>query len=454
MQTALLLLLSAFSPLVPQTRPAVPPEPPKANALFDTALASFKNLNAARVVVETVSKVGPTRRFRYEIAYIRPSTAVMRVINPLQAGSTASDRTFSVIGDRLIAYDRLANEMLQRKAPSSTGMLGKLEAFLGEQDEPVKAILEPNAMELLLLRFKVLQGWTVLDRDKQWVAIRKVKDKDGIATSIWRFDMKTGLPRSVDLSMVTGSLAWTFTFGTPPKDLNFSPPATAISVDAFTVKPLLPRAITTTARPILLRAIEGFSKLRYATWNAVEGGRTTNVAIAVNAVRERQAEVEWTYDGTTLTAYFRKKGTAFRDLVRFSAIPKALDRIGVDIDPTTWQYVSRKGPVYTLLTADVQVKAVGNAKLDGVECDILEIKGVDVTASLWIRRTDGLTAGSGFVRVDGRGQTLASSDRTVHFTSVGKPMALSAFQLKLPQGVTARPFPKPKSSPKLPGAGG
>lgn len=417
------------------------PSATPAERVFDRAILVHRKLPALRATLSTVSKLGKTVRYQYDVSYFRPGKALLRMRAPAQNQETASDRSFFVDGNKLIAFDHLAGEFLMRDVSGAGTLLGRIESGVGELDEPVRALLDANAMELLLLRFRVLKDWKLGESGGAAVLTRDAPGEHGRSHVVWTFDKSSSMVRSVELQQAGNAMTWTFSYATPPRSLNFSPPAEALPVSALLSRPVLPKGADRASAAVIRRGIDAFAAFRHGNWIATENGRQSEVWVSGQRIRERQKDFEWSFDGRYLTAYLRKTGRAYRQACGFVAIPALLGNVGIPLDASAWHYLSRKSPLFTLMTATATIKTAGQIELDGVSCDVLQIADDDARASLSLRRTDGLIAGSGFSREGADREKIGNTVRSIRYKSIGKPLPASTFRVAIPSGKKPSAFP-------------
>lgn len=428
---------------------AAAPQPQRSSAseaLIDSAILAHRGLSACQAVLTTNSKLDVATRYECRVAVVRPGQALIRLKTPQQVSEAPTDRSYLTSGGVLLAYDHLANESIRRRAAENATLLNQIEAATGPLDEPIRGLIDPAMMEVLLLRFRLTTGWKVSTKGRQIVMVKDSVENGVRSHLVWRFDAKSRLVEGATLIRGKQSVEWAIAYGAPPASLSLAIPALALPVDNFLQKPVLPRSISAKTSAVLIRSVLAFSRLRQASWTTREAGSTTNTWIAGTSIRETTADQDWVYDGRVLTVLLSKARLAYRGECRFSAVGTALNRCGAKVDSTTWQYLSRKSPVLSLLNQHSDARLAGEVELDGVPCDIVEFKDQTSIASVSIRRTDNLIAGTGFTRTDGRGRVLSSTSRSVQYRGVGKSPAPSVFELKLPEGIRVQSIPKPKRS--------
>ncbi|MBI5705369.1 MAG: hypothetical protein HZC36_00080 [Armatimonadetes bacterium] len=436
MVAASLALILVAAPLPQRSSPA--------EALIDSAILAHRSLAATRAELTSNSKLDVASRYTCSVFVVKPNQALIRLKTPQQVSVAPTDRSYFVSGDRLSAYDHLAGEVIRRRAAENATLLTKIEAATGPLDEPIRALLDSGMMEALLLKFRLMSGWKVSKKSGMLAMAQDSVQKGVRSHLVWTFDDKTRLVRGATLKRGKQSVTWSVTYGTAPTSLSLSTPPAALPVDSFLQKPVMPKSINAKTSSVLIRSILAFSKLRQAAWTSREAGNEASVWVSGPSVREKTAVQEWVYDGKMLTVVLAKARLAYRGECRFGAIGTALNRCGARVDATTWQYLSRKSPVLSLLSQHSAARLAGELELNGVPCDIVEFKDATSVGSVTIRRTDNLIAGTGFTRTDASGKVLSNTWRSVQFHSVGKALPATTFQVKIPDGVKVQAIPRPK----------
>lgn len=413
--------------------------PIDAARIFDECVAAHQELAKATIGLHSVSKVRETRVTDYEIRYIRPDRLVMRVRDPAIGLQAESDRTFALIGGKLVGYDASAHERLSRNAPVKASLAEKLSAFT-ELDQPVQALLDSASMRAFLNQFRTLSKWTVSFSGGKTVVSRATTGNRWSKT-VFEFGLKSSLLTRIVLSQSSGTLEWNVTYKTPPRSLSFSPPPDALVVKSFTAREPFPRGVEPEARAVADASVRAYNRLRHGYWTLQEGGAESRIWISGYRARESRKDMNWVYDGTYLSVDLPRKKAFYRGKKAPGVVLATLRKLGIDPSPTIWQYLSRRNPMLALLAPDVKARVAGTVTVDGAPCKVLEISRPGMRMNVVVRQKDGLWARYYWEMRDGSGNVVSQTDRAIRYLSVGSPLDADVFHITASKGAGTKRLP-------------
>ncbi|MFQ3668282.1 MAG: hypothetical protein SNJ74_02730 [Fimbriimonadaceae bacterium] len=420
------------------------PAAPTAAAAFDRAIRVHAAMRAGDVTVVSRTTSG-TDRFQttYDLQFVLPDRAVMRVRVPRVGNQLASDRTYAAIGRQFLAFDRVANERLSRSFPTSGEVAARIAGGLDDPNPAWLLLLEPRALEELIRPFRGLSGWAVNRRQGRVVVSRAIGSGNQRSTTTWEFDSATGrLLRFAGASSV-GSTEWTYTYRAAPRTVDFRPPTGATAVRTFTERTEFAAApvpyADSSARAVGVRAERTMQQLRHAAVSLRTDGRSSRIWLSAGRVREQREGLEWAWDGAVLTA---RRGSEF---FRGSAEgPEAVDAVGIlagGMDPLARAFVLRRNPVTGWLTGAQSVRLRGEMEIDGRRVQILAIDRPWARLSLFVDRATGLPASIQSESLDGRGDVLSRTQTQFAFAAVGSAQEASLFRLEPRSGQRVQSLP-------------
>lgn len=420
--------------------------PANANAAFDRAIRAHAAMRSGDVTVVSRTSSGQDRfQATFDLRFILPDRAVVRVRVPRVGNQLASDRTYAAIGRQFLAFDRVANERLSRTFPSSGEVAARIADGLGDPNPAWLLLLEPRALEELIQPFRELPGWVVVRRQGRVVVSRAVGSGNQRATTTWEFDASSGRLVRFAGGGAVGSTEWTYMYRAAPRTVDFRPPAGATPVRNFTERTeFVPAPVPyadASARAVGVRAERTMQQLRHASVTIRNDGRPTRIWFSAGRVREQREGLDWAWDRSVLTV---RRGN---DFFRGSAEgPEAVDAVGAlagGMDPLARAFVLRRNPVTGWLTGAQSVRLRGEMEIDGRTVQILAVDRVGARLSLFVDKATGFPVSIQSESLDGRGEVLSRTQTQFAFAAVGSPQDVSLFRLEPRSGQRVQNLPPP-----------
>lgn len=381
-------------------------QPQTPDDAFDRCIAAHRAMRSASVAIDaTLDYAGLSPGGgRYDLEFVRPDRALLRIREPKREGRSATDRRYLLTPGRLTGYDMVANEYLKRDAPAKGTLAERFVLLLGGLDDAVQVALEPNVLEAFLDRYRQISQWKMV----RTAGVLRLQHATGPSSARFDLDPSRFTLRAVHLEIPNGSLDWNFRYGTPPARIDFAPKGSWIEVPAFYVG----AAATyedAKAKALAAKSIRAYEDYRRGAFSirSAEG----EVAAAFDGRKGRQsyAEASWTFDGQDASLELPEGVFAGRcsTMELFSALRSA----DVSVDPFLRLLMVRRNPVRELLGPGMKARVVGSIVREGVACDILEIAGPGVRTSAWVRRDNGLIAVLSTENRDARGRLVSESEK-------------------------------------------
>jgi hypothetical protein len=413
---------------------------PAPAAIFSRAIRAHTALKAAAVQVRVESSIESAARATFDIAFIQPDKAVLRVRESAAEGG-GTDRTFALLRSRLVGYDDFAHERLERKVSLKGSLADRLEAYTGPVGEPARSLLEAASMKQLMERFLELPGWKATSVSG---GVQVVRSDRPTSTSMTLLFLADGRLSGADLRQGKSWVRWRLTYGSRPKALAYEPPPGALLVTAFTQRPSLPAGLAKDAKALVDRAARTYARLRYASWQVREGSAWVTVWVSGNRAKERAAAATWAYDGKALCVELKAQMRFYRGICAPREVLGSLRALGVEADSATRSYWTRSNPILTLISSDCKGRIVGSMSLDGTLCSILEIVSGNRVATLLVREKDGLLAQSSLEHRDESGRPVLRTERTYRYLTVGSQLPETVFRLQPAKGTPVLRLPPAK----------
>jgi hypothetical protein len=379
----------------------------------------------------SVSNVTPTGSSRAQFRLDLDGTggATLRIKTPPRGGYAATDQAYVIHGSTLVGVDFDAKESIVRNSPANVPLGLRLVALLGGVDDSVSFLMLPQMRARYLSPLKQLTGWQVTPSGivRRTTAAGKV--------SLTRLDVDgAGRLKGLHVVLPGSRLDWNIAYG-PPKMLML--PRGLHKVEAFTARLQPPQYGNAEAKRAVERMLRAGAHLRSAIVR-IDGAAT--LWIDGSRLRYENGSTGFAYDGTNLTV--KSPTTAYRGRTsRGAVIDYAASLLG-NVDPLVRSVLVRT-PIYSeLFTSRAKVRAVGEMSSAGQPCDVIAIDSPAYRASLFVRKRDGLPASIETESLDGRGNAISRSTRTLDWSSVGSPLSKALFALRLRPGQTVQPLPK------------
>ena len=405
--------------------------------ILPTPLQTFDRLERAQTawtrgearldVVDTGTTGSSKARFRLELD--GAGGATLRVEVPAQGRSAATDQAYVLRGATLTGVDYFAGERLRRPAPDRGSVGLRLTAVLGGLNDAIGFLTSPEVRSRYLTPLRALDGWRATPGGLVRRTVRAGR------ASLTRLDLDgAGRLKALHVELPGSRVDWKVAYG-PYRPVVL--PAGLRLVEAFTARPRPPRFADARARSATERTMAALGRLQDAVVR-IDGAAT--LAFAGSRIRYVLNGTGYAYDGRLLTVL--TPGAAYRGRCsRAAVIDEAATVLGT-IDPLARSVLVRATPFGDLFPPEAKVRLVGTMAAAGQPCDVLEIDGPRFRASVFARKTDGLPLSVEAVALNDRGGEVATTRRTLEWSSVGVALPASLFSLPTRPGQTVLPLPK------------
>jgi hypothetical protein len=102
---------------------------------------------------------------------------------------------------------------------------------------------------------------------------------------------------------------------------------------------------------------------------------------------------------------------------------------GLSLDPTVRAWADNHNPLGQLADPSMKVRSLGRVTLNGISCDIIELKSQELKMSIALRHSDALPLRIDSEIRDKKGKLVTSSARVFAYKSIRKPIAEKEFVL-------------------------
>lgn len=419
-----------------------------AGRVFAAATRAHSHLGAIHVrAVITAASGGPKRTTTYTIT-TDAKNALVRIQEPQVQGRGRSDRSFLFRPNDVLAYDAVANERIQRNTPFTSNFSDRAVYTIGQLDDLLRLMLDGSQVGDYLAQFADLGQWKVSKTASTVLLKRDVAVPMGRNVSEFRFDAKQMRLASLSLRSPEGSQSWSLTY-LPSARPSLSIPKSARTVAAFTISAEPPRFHDKGAERAVRAMYDAYGKFTRGTLLVQQGSRKSLIQVDGQKLAETNPQLEYAYDGRTLTILRPSNREFYRAPVRRSSVPDVLATFGDVVEPFARQMLRGRVPIREILGSEFKVTTSGQVKNRvGVECDVLSAVSVRNQITLMIRRDNHLLDAVTSTVLDDRGASIGTTAKRYKYLGLGRPIPADQFVLKAPAGYQTKPMPEVKK-PKL-----
>ncbi len=343
-------------------------------------------------------------------------------------------------GNKLIAFDAVADERLQRTLKGQDSIASRLTGPLGKLGDAVELVLEPTIMQKFFADFRGFRDWDIRRNDGVVSLGRSGKG----AYTIFRFSADTHLLREVTIGQPTSLLDWKFKYGpTTAPTLNI--PGDARQVLSFTVGEAPPKYDSTETEATIKKMVKAYGGLRNGIVDVSGDEGDDRLWLAGRKLREEAKGFIWAYDGVILSIRDKKAGRFYRGKAARPILAEYITRAGGQVDPILRRIVFFRIPYQDLFPTDSKVNAQGSGKFEGVAADMVKVTTFSNETLMFIRKDNHLLASMETDTFDSPGKTQTKSTRKFAYINLGEAPSSSMFRLS-PGSSKVQPLPKlPKS---------
>ena len=410
--------------------------PTTTSALFENCINHFRKLSDYTVHIDVKGNApGKVQNTQFDLA-IKGHDTLLRVREPATASLDRSDRSFQLRGSKLLAYDAVAGERLQKSLVGGSSKSALLADLLGPLDDSLKIALEPGALASFFSKFVGFHDWHVLHKN----GLISVARYSGGATTIFWFSEATYLLKEVALNIKGSTLDWNYKFKSGAStDLTI--PSDARKVSSFYVREAPPKYKSAEAKAVVEKLLHAYSGLQYGKIDIQGDDGAIRLFLDGRRLREERQHFVWAYDGKVLTMRNLSTGAFYSGKAIRVILSEYITKVGGEVDPLIRRLIAHRGPYQDLFPSHSIVKLVGSFGSGAHLCDVIDVTSSALKVSIFVRRTDHLIESMESVTVDQRGKTQSLGNRRFTYTGIGSEP--SSVQYHLDSGSSkVQPLPK------------
>ena len=405
---------------------------------FDRSLAAHAALKSFSVQAVVTGKEQGRSQKSTSTLDVSGNDVLFHYQRPAAGKLDRLDLTFLMKGNTLVAYDRVANERLERSVPSKGGRATRLEEGTGAMEEAPAVIIDASRMKVMYTGLKGMSGW----KESMGPGTRKLTRSAGKSSSRLVFDAKTNLLKELYLKNPGTELLWKVTWSTP-KPPTFSIPKGAKKVASFMESEAPPTFLSKAARSTYDSLLSAASRLKSAMVVIGEDGSATSIAYNTRSVRESQPRAAWAFSGKTLTVR-APSGTYYSGRAGQGEVIDIVGQLGARVSPFTRNLLLKRVPFKNYFAFGDRIGLVGSVTIDGVKCSILRGTNPRRRTSILVRADNHLPKSVTTEQLDGRGGVLGTSNLEFTFSQMNGTLTPSALALPIPSGKRPKALPKAK----------
>lgn len=397
--------------------------PPAANPVFAKAVSVNRQAPRLSAVLKIVTsgKTGTASR-QLSVDVIRPDRARLSIVHSGE-GAAPTTLTYTVLGTTGYGYERESNAWLKRTLKSGT-VAARMEELVGEIDDPVHMLLDPDALKRFFDLMSAGGGWKSAKGAQGTTMTR------GSGQSITNFSFdKTGRLVGVK-TLVGGNRASTvITYKNPPPAIDFKAPAGAQKVDYFRERPRPPKFVDSGAKQLLNRAINRYWNIKSLQYRVDD----FEISYDRGKVRQSTPKAAWAFDGKTLTVVLHGKREVRTGPVKQGEVFDQLRKANLGMENFLRSFWLGRNPIQELAKPDMTARTMGQVTINGMKTGILELKARGIQMQVQIR-PDGLISNITSHTLDGKGRVTSTASRTFTYLGIEKSIPPANFSIKPPDG--------------------
>jgi len=407
--------------------------PLKGSALFDVCVADHSKLKAYSVHIDDLRTVpGKREMFQYDLA-IKGTDGLLRVREPATGLLDRSDRSFIVRVNKLVGYDAVAGERLQRSLKGHDSVEGRLATQLGALGDSLSIAIDPRAMRKFFDGFRTFRDWNQTQSGNVITLRRSAKG----AATVFKFAGSPPLLREVSIKLKDSVLDWTYSFR-KGANIALSIPSDARLVSSFVAREAPPKYDSPKAKEVVEKMIKAYGALQFGTIRVKSDEGDTTLFLAGRRLREDGATFSWAYDGSILTIRNKKTRKFYRGKAIRVILAEYITKVGGEVDPIIRRIVAHRVPYLDLFPTQATVKHPGTR---GDTADILDVTSPSLKVSLFVRKDNHLMDSMESETIDTPGKVQTQTQRHFSYSHLGTPAGAGQFRLQ-PDSARVLPLPK------------
>ena len=421
----MILLLAAFG--MAPTNPS---------ALFDVSVSNFRKLGNYTVHVDVKGKAaGKVQNTQMDLA-VSGRDALLRVREPATATVDRSDRSFQILGNKLLAFDAVASEKIVKSIAGSSSLSNKFTSVLGQLDDSLKVVLDPAAMRSFFDKFSGFKDWHVFHKNGLVSIARSTRD----TTTIFWFAEGTYLLKEAAWNIKNSTLDWKFDFKRGAST-ELRIPNNARRVASFYVKEAPPVYKSAAAKAVVEKLLSAYSKLQYGRIDIVADDGNSRIFLDGKRLREERQRFTWAFDGKNLTMKNLRTGAFYSGKAIRVVLSEYITKVGGEVDPIIRRLIAHRTPYQDLFPSHATVSLVGTFGTGNNVSDIIEVNSNTLKVSVFVRRADHLIESMESVTIDRLGHNQSLGNRRFKYIDIGSEPKNVEYHLGA-GGTKVLPLPK------------
>lgn len=413
------------------------------STLIQRAEVAQAKITSGTVTISSSQTIdGTVTKSRYTYSF--QGKRLLLHIDQTDKATGHTDRTYLFNDKKAIAYDKAANEYVNRDVSGQASLTKAIHEVLGQVDDPLNLYLNPKFPKAFLSPFESLSGWNVHQVQGGYVAERSATEQHKKSRTVLGFT-GGGLLKRFEIDSPDGSIHWDIQYRPTTGSLTFSLPSHARRVSAFTYINVTPVYRDAKAKRITETLLRRFANFRTGIITITSAGVKTELVLGDGKFRQTGPGYKWTYDGKTLAILDTVKRRLYRGNLKSSRVVETLTATGFPADSIARNLLQDKVPFTEFLGPQVHVRNPGSIGKGNKVVDILELKSENHLVSVLVPRSSGLPSQVATDITDFTGNSLSHTERNfIYSPDTGR--TTNRFTLSPPTGVQLFGLPRPRHS--------
>lgn len=375
-------------------------------AIFDKSISAHSALKSATVDVSVTQKAdSKTTSIRAKVSFIQPDRVLVRVTTKASGMVDASDRSYTVVKNKLYGYDHMTNEYLVRDVITRGPLATRLHSSIGQTDQAIRLLLDSSEMKNFLSRIKTVPGWTLTKNTAETIAKSSMPSFGNYAV---RFAAANNRMLGARIVTDKSTVEWSYKYSSPPTAIAFTKPAKAIKVDTFRDRQKAPTFGDTQAKSLYEASVGAYRRAKSINYVVEDGSGKWAVSFSPSAIKQqlKATNVDWKAGSLTVVQSGRKQ------VVRCPAseVEHQLSQLKAPLEPTLRILVQGYNPAERLFTG-LRLKSSGSVSFGGVTYHVLQATRSGYRLTVQIRGDTRLIASTVSEQLDSRGRSMQQTER-------------------------------------------
>ncbi len=417
MISALILVVAGQSSVFTQTID-------RAAKAIDAMKSGSVHLNFETSLDKKMSKTSAS------ISFQRPEVLFVRLKEPIQSDFDATDRSYLLQGNSLVAFDHRWNEVLRRKNLPKGTLSERAEYAIGNLGEPFSCVFSGIGLKNTLSRFAKMGDWS-LKRERTGSSLSAF-NRQSKARLLLTFDSAGRLTR-VALNQIDSYSNWTYSYASSGSNKLLIPNG-AKSVTQFIARPAPPKFEDSSAKQIFQESVRTYDRLRSYQLRIEGTAGNSRLWVSGRNLRGEDQTKTWSYRSRNCAIIDRSTNRFYTGTVSSADLIDALGNLKLSVASWPRWALLNNNPLQNMFNSSFTIRSSGNLKVEGIDSQILQVSSPRWSGSIQIDVKTKLLVSLTVKTIDSTGRIISVSNQVLKYSGVGAAIPTSVFQLGPPKG--------------------